>query len=131
MLRILQLPIVSNELSYPDWIQLLIQSQFSLSMTVLYGVLTHRVGRWKPAQAIKLPPFPEAKNQLVLGSKEEETQPVWVSLSPKALAGNILVTGSIGGGKTQGTILPYFDQLLRFSPRPAILAVDPKGTFIP
>lgn len=98
---------------------------------MLYGVVAHRVGRWKPVQAIKLPPFPEAKNYLVLGSKEEETQPGWVSLSPKALAGNILVTGSIGGGKTQGTILPYFDQLLAFSPRPAILAVDPKGTFIP
>ena len=131
LLRMLQLPIVSNELSYPDWIQLLIQSQFSLSLTLLYGVMAHRVGRWKPVQVIKLPPFPEAKNQLVLGSKDEENQPRWVSLSPKALAGNILVTGSIGGGKTQGTILPYFDQLLGFSPRPAILAVDPKGTFIP
>jgi len=56
----------------------------------------------------------------------------WVVLNQKALQGNILVTGSIGSGKTEGVILPIFEQLLaNFKPTPAILAIDPKGTFIP
>ncbi len=55
----------------------------------------------------------------------------WVIQNQRALNGNILVTGSIGSGKTQGTILPYFDQILaNFRPEPAVLAIDPKGTFV-
>lgn len=130
-LRIIQFPTISQDLIYKNWIQLLIQTQFALSFTLLFSILTRRLNFWKQIQKLNLPSFPEIKNHLVLGSKDEETHPAWVSLSPKALAGNILVTGSIGGGKTQGTILPYFDQLLSFSPRPCILAIDPKGTFIP
>ena len=59
------------------------------------------------------------------------TAPTWVSLDQRALSGNILITGSIGSGKTQGLVLPAFEQLLtNFSPSPCILAIDPKGTFI-
>jgi hypothetical protein len=55
----------------------------------------------------------------------------WIIQSQKALNGNILITGSIGSGKTQGTILPYFDQILsNFTPEPSVLAIDPKGTFV-
>jgi len=55
----------------------------------------------------------------------------WIVQHQRALNGNILVTGSIGSGKTQGTILPYFDQILaNFDPKPSVLAIDPKGTFV-
>jgi hypothetical protein len=78
-----------------------------------------------------LPPFPSVKNALVIGSIDEDEpgkRPGWAIMGPKALVGNILITGSIGSGKTSGTIFPYLDQMLsNFSPRPALLGVDPKG----
>jgi hypothetical protein len=77
---------------------------------------------------------PEAKDSIAIGTAMSEgEQPIeeWIVLGKKALCGNILITGSIGSGKTQGTILPYFDQLLaNQNPPPAVLAIDPKGTFI-
>lgn len=58
--------------------------------------------------------------------------PQWLALNKDALNGNILVTGSIGSGKSQGTILPYLDQILsNFEITPSLLAIDPKNTFIP
>ena len=49
----------------------------------------------------------------------------------KVLNGKILVTGSIGTGKTQGTILTYVDQLFKnFKQVPTALILDPKGSFI-
>lgn len=82
----------------------------------------------------KLPSPPKLKNTIVIGSEGEEsatTAANWVAINRRALNGNILITGSIGWGKTQGTILPFLDQILaNFEPKPAILALDPKGTFI-
>jgi hypothetical protein len=83
----------------------------------------------------RIPPFPALPNAIALGTEGEGDtgrDARWMSLNTRALNGNILITGSIGCGKTQGTILPYFQQLLTsFSPSPAVLAIDPKGTFVP
>ena len=81
---------------------------------------------------------PEDANSVAIGTVARDASAEgaragedWLVLSKRALNGNILVTGSIGSGKTQGTILPYFDQLLRKqNPKPSVLAIDPKGTFI-
>ena len=78
------------------------------------------------------------KDHLTLGSVGEksnsfdkEDRPKWLAIPKKALNGNILVTGSIGSGKTQGTILNYVDQLFsQFSQKPSALVLDPKGGFI-
>jgi hypothetical protein len=81
-----------------------------------------------------LPEFPTGDRAVVVGAINEENaadKASWLLMNERALNGNILVTGSIGSGKTQGTILPYFEQLLsQFKPHPAVLAIDPKGTFV-
>ncbi len=73
-------------------------------------------------------------NTIMLGARPiEKESPVeqLIVANKKSLNGNVLITGSIGSGKTQGTILPYFDQILaRFDPVPSVVAIDPKGTFI-
>jgi type IV secretory pathway TraG/TraD family ATPase VirD4 len=78
--------------------------------------------------------FERAPNSIMLGTTSVDTkssEEKSVVADRKSLNGNVLVTGSIGSGKTQGTILPYFDQLLdSFSPAPSVVAIDPKGTFI-
>ncbi len=119
---------------------------FQINMAVLLGFLAVVVEQMlrpfgdEPAVET-LPPFPIAPNSVVLGSTNETVDqkdaeevlgpPQWVTLNQKALNGNILITGSIGGGKSQGTILPYFDQILQnFSPSPAVLAIDPKGSLL-
>ncbi len=82
----------------------------------------------------KISEFPKDKNQICIGETKSDLPNIersWETMGRKALNGNILVTGSIGSGKTQGIILPFFEQLLtNFDPRPAILAIDPKGTFV-
>ncbi len=74
------------------------------------------------------------KNSIVLGTINEEDpekSTKWARISEGGLRGNILITGSIGSGKTQGTILPYFKQAItNFSKKTPFLLIDPKGTFI-
>ncbi len=85
-----------------------------------------------------LPGKSRFKNHLTLGSIGEESgifdkldRPKWLIIPQKALNGNILVTGSIGSGKTQGTILNYVDQLFgQFSQKPSALVLDPKGALL-
>ena len=87
----------------------------------------------------KLPRKSTKKNYLTLGSVGEEEneidkikRPSWIKISKKALNGNILVTGSIGTGKTQGTIIAYVKQIFKqFDTAPSALVLDPKGSFIP
>ena len=96
----------------------------SLARTNIFGLLK----KWNRR---RLPKFPELKNTLVLGAVNEEEpdeKPSWAISDLKALVGNIIITGSIGSGKTAGTILTYIAQILsNFDPRPALLAIDPKG----
>ena len=87
----------------------------------------------------RLPRISTKSNYLTLGSVGEEENeidkiksPSWVKISQKALNGNILVTGSIGTGKTQGTIIAYVKQIFKqFKTTPSALVLDPKGSFIP
>jgi len=123
------------EIPYSPAVNCLVRANFSLSVFLAIQIAS-RLPLWKifkSSKAKSLPSFPEEKNSVVMGSINEGTEQAleWVGLNQRALNGNVLITGSIGSGKTQGTILPYFQQILKnFSPRPAILALDPKGTFV-
>ncbi len=76
--------------------------------------------------------------ELVLGttpgelshSAETESEK-WVKIPARGVNGGVFISGSIGSGKTQGTILRYLRQILN-EPKgvPSILLVDPKGTFL-
>lgn len=82
-----------------------------------------------------IPERPIIENGLCLGTVNESSadqKPIeWAVMNRRALNGNILVTGSIGSGKTSGTILPYLKQILQnFAPTPSMLLIDPKGTFL-
>lgn len=139
----LRFPDLSTLASLPlnDEIKGIFLSIARLSFAMNGSVFTFifsRIVTWKGLKVgfLKgLPHFPSPKNGIVVGSAfdlEPHSKPEWVTLNRRALNGNILVTGSIGTGKTQGTILTFFDQILsNFDPHPSVLAIDPKGTFIP
>lgn len=131
-LSLIKLPTKIEELTL-----LVLRLNFSFGAFVAMMMLS-RAGFWKAAARFgsrTLPKIPAPENSLVLGSVAEDQSdktPEWAVSNRRGLNGNILITGSIGSGKTQGTILPYLDQILgNFRPRPSILAIDPKGTFIP
>lgn len=135
--------VILKDLISPD-IYLTLTDIFSASASVTVAILLFIIMSIfsKLGSILKLKsglPFKTTlKNHLTLGSIGEEkskigeTQnPKWVVIPEKALNGNILVTGSIGTGKTQGTILTYVNQLFRnFKQTPTALILDPKGSFI-
>lgn len=130
-------PPVFASSEFQNYLLIAMQANFAIATFVILQRIAG-FGVWrKLGRAInrKLPKFPAEENTIVLGSIDEEDlklKPRWMVLNKVALYGNILITGSIGVGKTLGMILSYLDQILaNFSPRPAMLNIDPKGTFIP
>ena len=135
--------VVLKDLISPDYYQTLTgiySASASVTLAILLYILLSNLSKLGSILNLKsgLPFKTTLKNHLTLGSIGEEkpkfgeTQsPKWVVIPEKALNGNILVTGSIGTGKTQGTILTYVDQLFRnFKQTPTALILDPKGSFI-
>ena len=99
-----------------------------------------RIGRLKFAlsseKKLELPQ--KNSGDLVLGTtagglrdSAKDIKEEWVTIPSRGVHGGLFVSGSIGSGKTQGTILRYMRQLVA-EPMgsPSILAIDPKGTFI-
>lgn len=55
----------------------------------------------------------------------------WVKIPSRGINGGIVISGSVGSGKTQGSVLPLMKQLVNTEGGcPAILAIDPKRTFL-
>lgn len=110
--------------------------QIGLTTSMLWPKMKSlgRLVRGKPTVQKPLPEFPSAENSIVLGSiydDEPECDATWVTADRRALNAGILITGSIGSGKTQGSVLPFFAQALKnLKPQPAVLALDPKRRFI-
>ncbi|MGE0631484.1 MAG: type IV secretory system conjugative DNA transfer family protein [Pseudobdellovibrionaceae bacterium] len=76
--------------------------------------------------------------ELILGTTSgglrdasKDAREEWVTIPSRGVHGGIFISGSIGSGKTQGTVLRYIRQLVA-EPMgsPSILAIDPKGTFL-
>ena len=119
------------------YLNFLLERSFRGAFAVLAMVPGYVLGRmslWDSLPSLfpaRLPKIPKVKNAIALGTINEEDpneKPSWVIVGLKALVGNILITGSIGSGKTSGTIFTYIRQILaNFTLRPAVLAIDPKG----
>jgi len=80
----------------------------------------------------------QESGELILGTTSgglrdvsKEMQEEWVKIPSRGVNGGIFISGSIGSGKTQGTVLRYMRQLVS-EPMgsPSMLAIDPKGTFL-
>ncbi len=92
----------------------------------------------------KLPPVPPVVDGIVLGAIHEAENngsqthrvatrlpwPSWITMGLKGLTGNLFIAGVIGSGKSQ-ILLRILKQILtNFRERPALLAIDPKRTFV-
>lgn len=130
--------LVSEDILY--WIEFLVSANLGvfccLSLHLLLGLLgkiklaaidTHRLE------------MPETnRGDLVLGTtpgeishSEKSESEDWVKIPSRGLNGGVFISGSVGSGKTQGTVLRYLTQIVSAgTAAPAILAVDPKRTFL-
>lgn len=138
MLKEVEMPTGSSAVQRTVWdcVQFGGALLLSLSTIVFFfalkGPLTFLMQR-KENPPSSLAGFPNTTNTVTIGSVGENgdgMEPQWLTLGKRALCGNILITGSIGAGKTTGTTLTYLEQILNnFTPTPSILVIDPKGTF--
>ncbi|MGK5083096.1 type IV secretion system DNA-binding domain-containing protein [Bdellovibrionota bacterium FG-1] len=119
------------------YLHFLLDQFFRIAFSIFALIPGYLVGRSPFLRSLlklstgRMPKFPRLLDAIVLGSVNEhnlEEKPSWVILGLRGLVGNILVTGSIGSGKTWGTIFSYIRQILtNFRIRPSVLAIDPKG----
>ena len=121
-------------------------ASISVSFSLLgVALITEKVLLWLKIDSSyffsknKLPIVLPIQDGVVIGAIHEEKSslyneikvvPEWVYLGFKSLTGNLFITGSIGAGKSQ-ILLQILKQILtRFKQSPAILAIDPKRTFV-
>ncbi len=63
-------------------------------------------------------------------SKKKRLRAQWLYLGLKALTGNLFITGAIGSGKSQILLRILKEIISKFTITPALLAIDPKRTFV-
>lgn len=91
---------------------------------------------------VKIPPYPydEDKLQLIIGLKhnklnlEKVKNPTWVKIDERGLYQNILVSGTIGTGKTASVMYPLTKQIMFYKNqdldlKAGMLILDVKGNF--
>ena len=91
---------------------------------------------------VKVPPYPfdEDKLQLIVGLKHDKLSmkkvknPEWITIDDKGLFQNILITGTIGTGKTASAMYPFAKQAMFYKSydpemKPGMLILDVKGNF--
>ena len=141
-LKPIDLPILPFKFTKGNWF---VASATTLSVSAfgLWLIICRAVGGFKfrfPSVS-QLPPVPQITDGIIIGAVHEnddaelsqpsqEWKPEWLLMGLKGLTGNLLITGVIGSGKSQ-ILLQFLRQILqRFSKRPAMLAIDPKRTFV-
>lgn len=115
---------------------------FSGNLAVFCGLLSYLVfgaiGNLKFSDRHQLEKPEIVAGELVLGTtpgeishENKSENESWVTIPSRGLNGGVFISGSVGSGKTQGTVLRFLSQLVQFPElAPAILAVDPKRTFL-
>lgn len=77
-----------------------------------------------------IPPFPLAKNVLVLGTRMIDGREEWIVLGRNSLCTGIMLTAATGGGKSVACLGPWTKQIMtNFDPFPSICIIDPKDSF--
>lgn len=121
---------------YPDtWILLkkLYIISFSISYIILYNKFFHLFFSKKLFKKIKSKPkFLSNTNNLSLLVGISENTPIFIN--EKGLYQNILITGTIGTGKTSSAMYPFTKQLLKYNSsnsleKLAMLILDVKGNY--
>lgn len=142
---------VSKDAFNSEIIPLLAQSQlvwlaygFSANIATFFGLISYivfgAIGNLKFSfmDRHQLETPETTTGEIVLGTtpgeishESQNENESWVKLPSRGLNGGVFISGSVGSGKTQGTILRYLSQLVE-NPElaPAILAIDPKRTFL-
>lgn len=91
---------------------------------------------------VVVPPYPydEDKFQIIVGLKHNRLnmkkvkKPKWIVIDDRGLYQNILITGTIGTGKTASAMYPFAKQLMFYKAydpdmKPGMLILDVKGNF--
>lgn len=132
----IQLPLPETVLGYGSRLYAFFAAQFGVTSSMIWPKVSGLVRRVRGTSALQkeLSAFPKEENAIVLGSINDDKPDLeasWISCDRRSLNAGVLITGSIGSGKTQGSVLPYFSQALRnLKPQPAVLALDPKRRFV-
>ncbi|MBX3032900.1 MAG: type IV secretion system DNA-binding domain-containing protein [Bdellovibrionaceae bacterium] len=125
---------------YYRWLEVALSGNFAVFCALLsYGVFgfVSKI-KFSTLDTHKLEAPEVERGDLILGTTPGEIShespgeaEEWVKIPSRGLNGGIFISGSIGSGKTQGTILFYLKQLLEAGEMaPAILAIDPKRMFL-
>ncbi len=136
VLCLIQLPLPETVFGYEKRLYAFLAAQLGITVSMLWPKISRLVRRIRGTAAFQneLSEFPKDENEIVLGSindDEPDREASWITFDRRSLNAGVLITGSIGSGKTQGAVLPYFSQALRnLKPQPAVLALDPKRRFV-
>ncbi len=120
---------MSKEHTFPENISLLLKISYIISLLITWGFILNSIYNKFIKIIIKNSEKINAKNEstnsLIIG-KDVQTQEI-VSIPEKGLYQNVLITGTIGTGKTSSAMYPFTKQLLKMNI--GMLILDVKGNF--
>ena len=115
------------------YIKLFFKFTFVFNLFILTNSFSSFIFPKKPPIRSKRKHFKKSKNlSLYVGNNFKDNSPIY--LSEKGLYQNVLVTGTIGSGKTSSAMYPFCKQLINYSSsnifeKIGMLILDVKGNF--